>query len=60
MFDRLASVRAIEGCRPDTLPLDTLLADGVPTVLKGLARDWTLVRAGLESPRAAMDQLRTH
>ena len=60
MFDRLASVRAIEGCRPDTLPLDTLLADGVPTVLKGLACDWTLVRAGLESPRAAMDQLRTH
>ncbi|WP_028919848.1 cupin-like domain-containing protein [Pseudoxanthomonas suwonensis] len=60
MFDRLASVRVIEGCRPDALPLETLLRDNLPTVLKGLARDWTLVQAGLRSPQAAMDELRAH
>ena len=60
MFDRLANVRVIEGCSPDALPLDMLLEDGLPTVLKGLARDWSLVRAGQDSPRAAMDLLRAH
>ena len=60
MFDQLASVRVIEGCRPDALPLETLLRDNLPTVLKGLARDWTLVQAGLRSPQAAMDELRAH
>ncbi|WP_028916478.1 cupin-like domain-containing protein [Pseudoxanthomonas sp. J35] len=60
MLDQLASVRVIEGCRPDALPLETLLRDNLPTVLKGLARDWTLVQAGLRSPQAAMDELRAH
>ncbi len=60
MFDQLASVRVIEGCRPDALPLETLLRDNLPTVLRGLARDWTLVQAGLRSPQAAMDELRAH
>jgi len=60
MFDQLASVRVIEGCRPDALPLETLLRDNLPTVLRGLARDWTLVQAGLRSSQAAMDELRAH
>jgi hypothetical protein len=60
MLTGIASVRTMEGCRPDALPLGKLLADGVPTVLKGLASDWTLVGAGLASPQAAMDHLRTH
>jgi hypothetical protein len=29
-------------------------------VFKGLARDWPLVRAGLESAEAAMDYLSSH
>lgn len=33
--------------------LAALIAEGVPTILKGAARDWPLVRAGLESPEAA-------
>jgi len=54
-----ASVRVVEGCRPDALPLDELLAAGQPALLKGLARDWELVRAGLRSAHEAMAYLRT-
>jgi len=53
-------IRLIEGCRPDALPLDELLASGQPALLKGIVRDWELVRAGLESPQAAMACLRGH
>ena len=53
-------IRVIQGCRPDALPLDELLASGQPAVLKGIALDWELVRAGLESPQAAMACLRGH
>jgi hypothetical protein len=60
MPEQVVDVRMMEGCSPAALPLGALLADGVPTVLKGLARDWSLVRAGLESPQAAMDHLRAH
>lgn len=60
MFDRLAKVRVLEGCTPETLPLERLLAEATPTVLPGLARDWSLVRAGLESSQAARELLRSH
>jgi len=60
MDARFAPVRVLEGCRPETLPLRRLLEEGVPTVLKGLVRDWGLVQAGLRSPQAAMDHLRRH
>ena len=60
MFEGLASVRVLEGCTPDALPLESLLQQAEPTVLRGLARDWSLVRAGLESPQAAMAQLRAN
>lgn len=53
-------IREIEGCRPGALPLEELLASGQPAVLRGLARDWGLVRAGLESTEAAMACLRGH
>lgn len=53
-----ASVRVLEGCRPDALPLDELLDAGEPVLLKGLVRDWGLVQAGLRSTREAMDTLR--
>jgi hypothetical protein len=53
-----APVRVIDDCRPHALPLDALLAGGEPVVLRGVARDWALVRAGLEGPTVAMDYLR--
>src|SRR5690606_31784468 len=59
MFDRLAKVRVLEGFSAGTLPVDRLIAENLPTVLPGVARQWSLVQAGLESPRTAMEQLRT-
>lgn len=53
-------IRTIEGCSPDALPLGELLAAGQPALLKGIARDWELVRAGRESMQAAMACLRGH
>ena len=52
-------VRVLEGCEPDRLPLEQLLAVGKPTVLKGLVREWGLVRAGLLSIDDAMSYLRS-
>jgi hypothetical protein len=53
------AVRVLEGCDPDRLPLEQLLAVGTPTVLKGLVRDWALVRAGQRSLDDAMNYLRS-
>lgn len=58
MAEVAGNIRVIEGCRPDALPLDELLAAGQPAVLKGIAHDWRLVQAGLESAQAAMAYLR--
>ena len=60
MLEQAASVRVLEVPDAGTLPLQALLEDGVPTLLRGLARDWPLVRNGLGSPQAAMDHLRGH
>ena len=43
---------------PEALPFERLLAEQTPVVFKGFARDWPLVRAGLESPAAAADYLK--
>jgi hypothetical protein len=53
-------VRIVEGCDPARMPLDELLSAGEPAVLKGLVRDWGLVKAGIDSIDAAMDYLRAH
>lgn len=60
MAEVAASIRVIEGCKPDALPLQELLDSGRPAVLRGLARDWGLVQAGLCSMQDAMDYLRSH
>ena len=48
--------RALDGdiAAPD---LAAIVAEGVPTILRGAARDWPLVRAGLRSPERAVDYL---
>ncbi|KAF1697840.1 cupin [Pseudoxanthomonas jiangsuensis] len=60
MAPQPASIRVLEGCRGDALPLAELLDAAVPTVLKGLAGDWGLVRAGRNGTQAAMDYLKSH
>ena len=54
-----AKVRAIEGVAPDLIPYDELVAAQQPAILKGLARDWPLVRRGLDSPAAAIAYLKS-
>ncbi|NII09380.1 cupin-like domain-containing protein [Oleiagrimonas sp. C23AA] len=46
--------------RPDSLPIDELLAAGQPVVLRGLACDWALTQAGQHSVAEAMSCLRGH
>lgn len=39
------------------IDLAAIVAEGVPTILKGAVRDWPLVRTGLHSPERAIDYL---
>ncbi|WP_447785410.1 cupin-like domain-containing protein [Stenotrophomonas bentonitica] len=57
MLDGVA-MRTLEGLQPDALPLAALVAAGEPVVLRGIARDWALVQAGLRSPQDALAYLR--
>ncbi|MCW0405152.1 hypothetical protein NB718_003342 [Xanthomonas sacchari] len=58
MPDR-AAMRTLEGVQPTALPLQDLVASGEPVVLRGIARDWGLVQAGLRSTQDAMAYLRS-
>ena len=42
-----------------TLDLGSLVASGLPAIVKGAASHWPLVQAGLRSPEAAMSYLRS-
>lgn len=52
------AMRTLEGLQLDSLPLAALVAAGEPVVLRGIARDWALVQAGLRSPQDALAYLR--
>ena len=52
------AMRTLDVANAGGLPLDDLLAAGVPTRLRGVARDWGLVRAGQDSTDSAMAYLR--
>lgn len=52
-------VRELEGCRPDMVPVEELLAAGEPCVLRGLVADWGITRAGNRSDRDAIDYIRS-
>lgn len=51
-------MQTLEGLDADALPLAELAAQGQPVVLRGIARDWGLVQAGLRSSQHAFDYLR--
>jgi len=53
-----ARTHEVTGMDPNAIPYAELLAAQAPVILRGVARDWPLVRAGLESPQAAMACLR--
>ena len=50
--------QVIEDVAPDAIPYAALLAAQRPAILKGVARDWPLVRRGMDSPVAAMAYLK--
>ncbi|MBO9882568.1 cupin-like domain-containing protein [Xanthomonas sp. D-109] len=52
------AMRTLEGVQPTALPLQDLVAAGEPVVLRGIARDWGLVQAGLRSMQDALAYLR--
>jgi hypothetical protein len=60
MIDIARKTPVVTGLTPDQIPFDTILGRQSPMIFKGMARDWPLVRAGLASPRAAMDYLLAH
>ncbi|MDH5822363.1 cupin-like domain-containing protein [Luteimonas sp. RD2P54] len=52
-----AAVEERKDCRPDALPLDDLLAGGRPVVLRGLVRDWEVVRQARDTAAAVVAYL---
>lgn len=51
-------MRTLDGLAPGALPLQALVDAGEPVVLRGIARDWPMVQAGLRSTQAALGYLR--
>jgi len=52
------AMRTLEGLDPAALPMDALVSAGEPVVLRGIAREWDLVQAGLQSTQRALAYLR--
>ncbi len=48
------SIRVLENCRADTLPLSELIEQAQPVVLRGIVRDWELVQRAQNSADSAM------
>jgi hypothetical protein len=53
-------VKILEGITPQTIPYDELFSQNQPVILKGLVKDWPLVKAGQESTQKVMEQLELH
>ncbi len=54
----MRETQVLTGVAPDAIPYAELLEAQQPAILKGVARDWPLVRTGLESPGAAIAYLK--
>ena len=50
----------LEGVKPDQIPFEQLFAAEGPIILRGLVSDWSLVKAGEQSPGNAMEILQSH
>ncbi len=53
-------VPVLEGVKPDQIPFEQLFAAKGPIILRGLVSDWSLVKAGEQSPGKAMEILQSH
>ena len=57
MVEISRKTRIIEGVAPNAIPYDQLMQEQLPTILKGVVKDWPLVREGQRSPEAGMQYL---
>lgn len=53
-------VLILDGITPQSIPYDELFAQDQPVILKGLVKDWPLVKAGRQSANNVMQQLEQH
>jgi hypothetical protein len=53
-------IKILEGITPQTIPFDELFSQNQPIILKGLVKDWPLVKAGKSSAEQVMAQLEQH
>jgi hypothetical protein len=60
MINKPNKVKVLEGITADSIPFDALFAENQPVILKGLVKDWPLVKAGQQSPDKVMQQLEEH
>jgi hypothetical protein len=58
MVDLNRKTRVLSGVQPDRIPFDELMDSGEPAILRGIARDWPLVRRGRESAASAVAYLK--
>ena len=54
MIDLARKTPVVTVSSPKDIPFDEILREQRPMIFKGLARDWPLVRLGLDSPAQAM------
>jgi len=47
----------LEGITPASIPYDVLFSQNQPVILKGLVKDWPLVKVGQQSPSQVMSRL---
>lgn len=58
MAEPLRRARELTGIAPDAIPFDALIAEDRPVIVRGVTRDWPLVRAGCESAEVAIAYLK--
>lgn len=60
MTEEKNKILVIEGATPQSIPYEKLFSYEQPVILKGLVKDWPLVKAGQESPNNVMQELEAH
>lgn len=60
MIKKLNNVKVLEGITPHAIPYDELFAQEQPVILKGLVKEWPLVKAGQQSADKVMQLLEEH
>jgi hypothetical protein len=58
MLNIVKKTQVVNGCDADNIPAD-ILSSPVPIILRGVAKNWGLAKAGLQSETIALDYLRS-